>query len=209
MSLASKLALLKEMLESAESSLRSAKQIMNELVGGTVGRTQYAQAASKLTPSVSTEGAGNVIEGVFDGQNMIGPDSKSYPVPANYASKSKLVAGDVLKLTIMPDGAFIYKQIGPVERKRVTGVLIYEDGQYRVLAEGKAYKVLLASVTYYRAEVGDQITLLTPEFEQSEWGAIEHVLPKNSTGSTEEMTLPVEIEDTEEEEKPSVKRKKK
>lgn len=186
MSLASKLALLKEMLESSESSLRSAKQILNELVGTGAPRAEYVKKATGLP---LTEESGNIIEGVFDGQNMIGPDGKSYPVPANYASKSKLVPGDVLKLTIMSDGAFIYKQIGPVERKRVVGPLIYEDGQYKILAAGKAYKVLLASVTYYRAEVGDQITLLIPEFEESEWGAIEHVLPKAEIKPSETTDL--------------------
>ena len=64
----------------------------------------------------SQDSIGKIIEGQFDGQNMIGPDGKVYPVPANYASKSKLVEGDTLKLTIAQDGSFIYKQIGPVER---------------------------------------------------------------------------------------------
>lgn len=176
MSLGNKLALLKEMLESAESNMRSAKQILSELTGGSAEvKAQYSKQAANLTPS--GEG-GQVIEGVFDGQHMIGPDSKSYPVPANYASKSKLIAGDVLKLTISDDGSFIYKQIGPVERRRVVGPLIYENGQYKVIGEGKTYKVLLASVTYYRAEVGDNVTLIVPETEETEWGAIDNVLPK-------------------------------
>ncbi|MBA4320115.1 MAG: hypothetical protein C0412_17080, partial [Flavobacterium sp.] len=51
---------------------------------------------------------GKVIEGVFDGENMIGPDGKQYSVPSNYASKSKLVEGDILKLTITSRGNFIY-----------------------------------------------------------------------------------------------------
>ena len=160
MSLASKLALIKEMIENAESSLRSAKQMLGDLTGTPSPRVELTRKAKTLEPTSS--GEANIVEGVFDGQNMIGPDGKSYPVPANYASKSKLVQGDVLKLTIMPDGAFVYKQIGPVERKRVIGTLIYEDGQYRVLCSAKAYKVLLASVTYYRASVGDHITLITP-----------------------------------------------
>ena len=67
----------------------------------------------------SQDSIGKIIEGQFDGQNMIGPDGKVYPVPANYASKSKLVEGDTLKLTIAQDGSFIYKQIGPVERKKI------------------------------------------------------------------------------------------
>ena len=54
---------------------------------------------------------------------MVGSDGKNYPVPANYASKSKLVQGDILKLTIADDGAFLYKQIGPIPRKQVVGKL--------------------------------------------------------------------------------------
>lgn len=175
MPISNKLALLKEMLDSAESNIRSARQIMSELVGGTGdNHATLTKKAAGLKPVEE----GQIIEGVFDGQNMIGPDGKSYPVPANYASKSKLIQGDVLKLTIAEDGSFIYKQIGPVERKRVVGPLVYEDGQYKVLANGKSYKVLLASVTYYRAEVGDNVTLIVPEFEESDWGAIDNVLPK-------------------------------
>lgn len=176
MPLANKLALLKEMLDSAESNLRSARQIIGELLGGAGDmKAQYTKKAVGLAPQGES---GQIIEGVFEGQSMIGPDGKSYPIPANYASKSKLVPGDVLKLTIGDDGSFIYKQIGPVERKRVVGPLIYEDGQYKVLAGGKAYKVLLASITYYRAEVGDNVTLIVPAMEESQWGAIDNVLPK-------------------------------
>lgn len=181
---ASKLALLKEMLESAEASLRSARQMLNDLTTGE-GKNQYAAMAAKVGTQELSSDSEQIIEGVFDGQNMIGPDKKTYSVPANYASKSKLIPGDILKLTITPDGSFVYKQIGPVERKRVVGTLTYDDGQYKVLAESKAFKVLLASVTYFRAEVGDKVTLIIPELEESEWGAIENVLPKD--GETMEM----------------------
>jgi len=184
MSQASKLALLKEMLESAESSVRSAKQLINEMTTGE-GKKQYATMAEKVGSMETSSDEEQIIEGVFNGQNMIGPDKKTYSVPANYASKSKLIPGDILKLTVMPDGSFVYKQIGPVERKRIVGTLTYEDGQYLIMGEGKAYKVLLASVTYFRAEVGDKITLIVPELEDSEWGAIENVLPK----SGEELEL--------------------
>ena len=60
------------------------------------------------------------------------------------------------------------------------GTLTYEDGQYKVIANGKAYKVLLASVTYFKAEIGDKITLVVPALEDSEWGSIENVLPANA-----------------------------
>jgi len=38
------------------------------------------------TDTTREEALGKVIEGVFDGQNMVGSDGKTYPVPANYAS---------------------------------------------------------------------------------------------------------------------------
>lgn len=178
---ASKIALLQEMIENAESSLRSAKQLLLDMgVPTDKAKQKLEKSAEKLVTSNSPEG--RIVEGVFDGQNMIGPDKKTYPVPANYASKSKLVTGDILKLTIQDDGSFVYKQIGPAPRKKVVGILTYEDGQYKVMGEGKVYKVLLASVTYFRAEVGDKVTLIVPELEDSEWGAIENVLPKVDEG---------------------------
>lgn len=182
MSQASKLAMIKEMIDSAESNLRSAKQMLVELVGGkTSKKTAFAKMAQELDPiEKDDDGEDKIVEGVFNGETMTDKDEKDYPVPANYASKSKLIPGDVLKLTIKEDGTFLYKQIGPIERKRVIGILTYEDGQYKVIAAGKAYKVLLASVTYFKAEVGDKITLIVPEVEDSEWGAIENVLPKDS-----------------------------
>jgi hypothetical protein len=48
-----------------------------------------------------------------------------------------------------------------------------------VLAEGKAFRVLLASVTFYRAEVGDQVTVLLPTEGEAQWAAVEAVLPKH------------------------------
>jgi hypothetical protein len=170
------------MIESAETSLKSAKQLLSEMLGeevpnGKAIRSKLVRKASSLEQEPLSEG--NILEGVFDGQSMIGPDKRAYPVPANYASKSKLVPGDILKLTIKDDGTFLYKQIKPIERKHVVGVLTNDEGQYKVIASGKAYKVLLASVTYFRGEVGNRVTLIVPANEESEWGAIENVLPKS------------------------------
>lgn len=184
MSQASKIALALEMIQSAESSLRSAKQLLHEL-GGKPTQEIYKEMAASIDHESDAEEEGSIIEGIFNGQTMIDKDGKDYPVPANYASKSKLVPGDSLKLTIRPDGSFLYKQIGPIDRKRIIGTLTYEDGQYKVIANGKAYKVLLASVTYFKGEVGDQITLVVPALEESEWGAIENVLPKGGSETLE------------------------
>jgi hypothetical protein len=108
---------------------------------------------------------------------MVGSDGKTYPVPANYASKSKLVQGDILKLTIAEDGAFLYKQIGPIPRKQVVGTLILENGHYFVEIGKRRLRILLASVTYFKAKPGDQVSVNLPEDDSTaEWAALEAAL---------------------------------
>jgi len=137
--------------------------------------------------SFSNEGD-RIVEGVFDGKNMMGFDGKEYSVPPNYASKSHLVQGDKLKLTITEDGSFVYKQIGPVERKRVFGELIRDGDEYVVKANNRPYKVLLAAVTYFKAEPGDEVTVLVPKEEETEWAAIEHVVKADHPEKVEKET---------------------
>ncbi|MEZ4180217.1 MAG: hypothetical protein R3B41_01690 [Candidatus Doudnabacteria bacterium] len=170
------LALIAQMIEAAEKNIQSAKHLLKEALGNTPMAKSSVNFAERAN-SLAVSDGGKIIEGVFDGQNMIGPDNKQYPVPANYASKSKLVEGDVLKLTINDDGSFIYKQIGPIERKKIVGILMQDEkGDYKVIAEGKTYKVLLASLTYFKAESGDEVTIVVPEEGESEWAAVEHVI---------------------------------
>lgn len=122
-----------------------------------------------------------LVEGVFDGMQMVGSDGQIYAIPANYASKSKLVEGDLLKLTITPAGSFVFKQIGPIERSRLVGELIKrndEDNQFDVLAGGKIYHVLTASVTYFKGEEGDGAVIMVPKNSPSRWAAIENIIKK-------------------------------
>lgn len=178
------LALIAQMIESAEKNIQSAKQLLRDIMGGKA--IELSPDFAKKAQSLSVSEGGKVIEGVFDGQNMIGPDGKQYPVPANYASKSKLVEGDVLKLTIADDGSFIYKQIGPVERRKALGTLVQDDkGEYKVIAEGNTYRVLLASLTYFKAEPGDQVTVVVPKDKDASWGAVENVI---KAGAEQEPT---------------------
>jgi len=185
----SNLAMLVQMIESAEKNIQSAKQLLKEIMGGPATKANLSALADKAGSLGVSEG-GKVIEGVFDGQNMIGPDKKQYPVPANYASKSKLVEGDVLKLTIAEDGSFIYKQIGPVERKKMLGILLVDErGDFKVLAEGKTYKVLLASLTYFKAEANDEVTIVVPKDQETEWAAVENVIKKGGSGGHADLEM--------------------
>lgn len=164
------------LLETAETSLASARELLKKVEPGISSSPARAHVNTEDARVVS-EGETQIIEGTFDGQNMIGPNQKIFPVPANYASKSKLVEGDRLKLTIMHNGSFVFKQISPIDREFVKGALIKEDGQFKVAANGKSYRVLLASVTYYKGDVGDEVTLVVPKDSEAVWGAIEAVIP--------------------------------
>ncbi|MEK7618064.1 MAG: hypothetical protein AAB410_02865 [Patescibacteria group bacterium] len=184
----SNLALIAQMIDSAEKNIQSAKQLLREIIGGAPLRASINFADKAQGLSVS-EG-GKIIEGVFDGQNMVGPDGKQYPVPANYASKSKLVVGDVLKLTISDDGSFIYKQIGPVERKKILGVLSADErGDFKVVAEGKSYRVLTASLTYFKSEPGDEVTIVLPQEGEAEWAAVENVIKQGASTNAADVEL--------------------
>lgn len=158
---------LKSLLNDAETNLAAAKELVISMLG--------EEDIPERTTSENF--GGKVIEGIFDGQSMHDSDGKSYPVPANYASKSKLVEGDIMKLTIAEDGSFIYKQIGPVARKQVIGTLNQHDGAYYVEVQGREYRVLLASVTFFQLNVGSQVSVLLPEDNrEAEWAAVEAAL---------------------------------
>ncbi|MGB4800833.1 MAG: hypothetical protein WBP03_04950 [Candidatus Saccharimonadales bacterium] len=158
---------LRALIQEAETNLAAANELLISLVGDD----------ENVHANISEQVLGKVIEGVFDGQNMVGSDGKTYPVPANYASKSKLVQGDILKLTIADDGAFLYKQIGPIPRKQVVGTLKLEGGHYFVSVGNRDFRVLLASVTYFKARPGDQVSVNVPEDDSlAEWAALEAAL---------------------------------
>jgi hypothetical protein len=175
-----KLKAVHSVLANIRKSLEQVESMVKDIEDGNTELSDDDLAQLQTTPmSAGTDGdRGRIIEGVFDGYQMIGPDGTKYSVPANYSSKSKLVEGDLLKLTIAPDGSFIYKQIRPIDRERMMGKLVRdkETGEYRVLVEKKLFKVLLASVTYYHGEVGDQVVILVPKGGTSSWAAIDNII---------------------------------
>jgi hypothetical protein len=175
-------------LKAMEQTLQNVIRLLEEDGVAIPSALQTQTAAMAAAPARFEEDAtraedGRVLEGIFDGQNMVGSDGKSYPVPPNYASKSKLVEGDLLKLTITPRGTFIYKQIGPIDRDRVVGELGFDTstGEYYAAEGTRKWNVLKASVTYFKGESGDDIVLLIPKVAPSKWAAVENIIRKDVT----------------------------
>jgi len=181
----SKLDLIKKLLANIKENNDKINSLLFEVVSSAEeSRISIGQMSDvdfddteRVNPRQETTGSGRIVEGVFDGENMIGPDGKQYSVPANYASKSKLVEGDILKLTITSTGTFVYKQIGPIERIRIVGTLEQDaNGNFTVHSDGKRWQVLTASVTYYKGQSGDEIIILIPKSGDSKWAAVENIV---------------------------------
>jgi hypothetical protein len=66
------------------------------------------------------------------------------------------------------------------------GILSVDDkGDYKVMADNKIYKVLLASLTYFKAEPGDQVTIVVPEGGDATWAAVENVIKAGQSADAE------------------------
>lgn len=164
------------LIENIENDLRSLRSVL-----GAHASAQPLGATPYFRPPVPSAQPEEAIEGIFDGEKMVDENDKAYQVSPNYASKSKLVEGDPLKLYITGDGKFFYKQLGPVERTSVPGVLRSEGSRYVVDAEdGHSYNILTASVTYYMSlygmQEGARVTLMIPSDHQAQWAVIDNML---------------------------------
>lgn len=169
---------LKRLLEETQRNIQRALESLQSGAANPSLVMESLQQANAVARSIATGAVGKVIEGVFNGEAMVGADGKRYNVPPNYASKSKLVEGDILKLTITQNGSFIYKQIGPIERDQLVGVLARDQisGDWFGVKGDRRWRVLTASVTYFRGKPGDQVVILVPKSSRSNWAAVENII---------------------------------
>jgi len=154
-----------------EEAIRRSLDIIEDNIRA-IKKNIFSENVQKMADQLET--TNEATEGVYNGEVMIDKNGKEHQVPVNYASKSKLIPGDVLKLSVAENGTFIYKQIGPVERKKIVGVVGEEFGKYFVKAEGKNYEILLASATYFKLTSGDKVTIIVPENKESTFAAVEN-----------------------------------
>ncbi|OGY46178.1 MAG: hypothetical protein A2731_03275 [Candidatus Buchananbacteria bacterium RIFCSPHIGHO2_01_FULL_39_8] len=174
------LALVKEVLENTQANIKKTLELItNEDVDDDVLLESLSRAKEASEGFVvNTNGQEKIIEGVFNGEKMVGADGQEYNVPANYASKSKLIEGDILKLTITKDGSFIYKQIGPIERQQLVAMLVKNEStsDWFAMADGKRWRLLTAAVTYFHGQPGDEVVILVPKNSKSAWAAVENII---------------------------------
>ena len=171
-----KLNAVRDLIMSAEKSISNAKRLLNDQLG----------KPKKWKPSLDTKGLHayengdeTIVEGVFTGEQMLGSDRKMYPVPVNYASKSKIVQGSKLKAIVAWNGHITYKIIEEIPFDVVTGVLVQDKKDvFQILVNEKAYTILTASVTFFDAKVGDTLTVRIPQGKNATYAAVDTLIPK-------------------------------
>lgn len=117
------------------------------------------------------------IRGIFTGDTIRTDEGSEFAVPANYASKSRLVQGDILIVHTGPDGRHIFKQAGPIKRRWTKGILEQDQSSrifYARCPEGRL-RVLAASVSYFKGVAGDTVSCMIPAKGLCLWAAVERI----------------------------------
>lgn len=174
-----KLIAIRDFLDSAQKSIISAKKILATMSDEKDLKKELEYIDTSGLSSYMS-GDEKIIEWVFTGESMLGSDGALYPVPQNYASKSKLVQGSKLKAVIHNDGKITYKIIEEIEHETKIGILTKNKERFQVIADGKAYNALLAAVTFIKWEIGDSVSIRIPKWKDATYAAIETVIPKMS-----------------------------
>lgn len=140
----------------------------------------YEELASKMLNYNENDDV-KVIEWVFDWYFMIWSDWKKYPVPLNYASKTKLISWDILKLRILQDWKLMYKLIWEAPRKFIKATLSKSDDNkfIGITEEWKAYSLNQAAVTFFKWKPWDELSIVINSDWNWDYAAIEALIPSN------------------------------
>lgn len=171
-----KIRALRDLIHSAQNSINSAKKLLNSLLWD---NEDTADISDLSEWSSYTQGDLTVIEWVFTGESMLGPDGNTYPVPQNYASKSLLVQWSKLKAIIEPNGRIKYKIIGEIPFETKVGIITKNGEKYQINTDEKSYNVLMAAITFHKCEIGDTVSIRVPEGKNATYAVIEAIIPKN------------------------------
>lgn len=176
MSEENKIKALRDLINTAQSSINSAKKILNSLLWEEWASDDFPMDTTWLS-QYESDGL-QIIEWVFTGEWMLWTDGNMYPVPQNYASKSLLVQGSKLKATIDQSGRIKYKIISEIPFTTLVGIITKNGEKYQIATEHKAYNVLVAAITFHKCEIGDTVSIRVPEWKDATYAVIESIIPK-------------------------------
>lgn len=155
-----RLQLLSQALSAAASSINLARQLINEI----------QREGGALEPPG--------LIGKYDGVFMVTEAGKKYPVPDNYAAKTRLVYGDKLKMVEGREGRR-FKHIERIPRVETEATLTVKDGRFVAVSPEGSYKLIQSAVRYLKGEEGDKVKIILPKEEKhAPFAAIFEVMRK-------------------------------
>lgn len=167
---------LRDLIQSAENSIRSARKMLDTAMWDTQ-RDDFDINTNELISYQSWDD--KIVEWVFTWDSMLGPDGSVYPVPQNYSSKSLLVQGSRLKATIESHGGIKYKIIEEIPFETSIGIITKNWDKYEITTDTKTYRVLMAAITFHKCNIGDTVSIRTPKWKDATYAVIESIIPKN------------------------------
>ena len=143
-------------------------------------------------------GSGLIDSGVigeFDGESVVTKEGRRHQVPPNYASKSRLVVGDTLRIIGSGEGT-VFKQIKKIERIKTSGILTKKDGKWTVVTEQGSFLVLPVSVDYFKGKFGDEVEVIIPKDYKNlkpKWAVLEQVMHEVHEVKVAEVTKETKV----------------
>lgn len=171
-----KIKALRDLIITAQSSINSAKRIINSITGDDSDLDEFTSDTSGLSHYESEWSY--IVEWVFTGEGMLWTDWNTYPVPQNYASKSLLVQWSKLKASIEESGKIKYKIISEIPFTTLLWIITKNGDKYQISTDKKTYNVLVAAITFHKCNVGDTVTIRIPEWKDATYAVIEAIIPK-------------------------------
>jgi hypothetical protein len=178
-----KLSAIYSLIENCEANIKSIKALLVQVSNGN-GATATNYSTSSFSPSqgnfnINTS-SDSFVEGYFDGENMVGDNGNSYPVPQNYISKTQLIIGDRMKWSLATN-AFgekheMFKLIDPAPRKKVIGRFLVDGNNFFVTVDSQPnpIKIIKASATYAMKNLGLKVNDLVAIYIPKTDGVITH-----------------------------------
>jgi len=184
----------KVQIQFINQSLSQAQTLLNQ------AKTQLKELEDSLSGILPTPRDLPGIIGKFDGTYLVTDDGKKFQVPENYASKSKLVFGDTLKMIEDASGS-TFKQIERVKRTVLTGMLAKKDGKFVAITADGSHLLIPAAVSFHKGQEGDEIKVIVPEDARNCSFATLDVIPSREVAETAAKQVAI----TESLEKPETK----
>ena len=163
-----------DFIEAAEKSINAAKKILLTIEDEKSLKSEMEFETNWLYAYKDKNV--KIVEWVFTWEAMLGSDSNIYPVPQNYASKSMMVQWSKLKAIIADNWKITYKIMQEIPYKTITGLLAKDWDNFIAISWDKSYKLLVAPVTYMKANVWDKLAIRIPEERDATHAAIEAVI---------------------------------